>query len=164
MKPNTLVSALLCSLAVLGWTPPLRAAPSPITPVVEPDKDEGISTEYAVGSALIGGFNVATILNNTGDHGFSTSARWGYLGVLSGALGLALGGVGLAEDRSNKENDLAVANLIVGGVAGVAGVLAVRRAKRDQHPPAAAIRETPVHLAAGVIRGHQQGVGVQLTF
>jgi len=165
MKRNVLIPALLCSLAVLGWTPSPQAAPGPVlTEPVEPERDEGVSTEYGLGSALVGGLNVVSILKNTGDHVPRSSRTWGHMGVLGGVLGITLGGVGLADDRSHEENALAIANLGLGAVATVSGVLAIKHAKDPQPPPPAVIGAMPVHFGAGVIGGHQYGLGVQLTF
>jgi len=165
MKRNTLVPALLCFLAVLGWAQSPQAAPGPVlTEVPPPVEDKGISTEYGLGSALVGGLNVVSILKNTGNHAPRSSRTWGHMGVLGGVLGITLGGVGLADDRSREENALAIANLGLGAVATVSGVLAIRHAKDPQPPPPAVIGAMPVHFGAGVIGGHQHGLGVQLTF
>jgi hypothetical protein len=163
MKRNV-VPALLCSLSVLGWTQSPQAAPSPISQIVEPERSEGISTEYGVGTAVVGTLNVACVMNNTGDHGPKISRTWGYMGVMGGVLGMTLGGVGLAEGRSHEENSLAIVNLGLGAVAAVSGVLAIKNAHGPQPPEPAVIGEMPVHFGAGVIGGHQPGLGVQLTF
>ena len=164
MKRNTLVPALLCFLAVLGWAQSPQAAPGPVLNEDPPPvEDQGISTEYGLESALIGGLNVASFLNNTGDRP-RTSRTWGTMGVLGGVLGMTLGGVGLADDRSPEENALAVVNLGLGAVATVAGLVAISHSKAPQPPPPAVIGERPVHLGAGVIGVHEHGLGIQLTF
>lgn len=163
MKQNSLVPALLCSLAVLGWTPSLEAAPGPVLTEPPPtEEDKGIATGYGVGSVAVGGLNVAAILNNTGEHGPSTSRTWGTMGVVGGVLGITLGGIGLADHRSDKENSLAVVNLGLGAVAAVSGVLAIKRAGRQEPPKPVVVGE--VHFGAGVVGSHQHGLGVQLTF
>ena len=163
MKRKSLVPALLCSLVVLGWAPSLEAAPGPVLTEPPPvEEDKGISTGYAIGSAAVGGLNVAAILNNTGEHGPSRSRTWGAMGVVGGVLGMALGGVGLADHRSSEENSLAVVNLGLGAVAAVSGVLAIKNAGRQEPPKPVVVGE--VHFGAGVVGGHQRGLGVQLTF
>ena len=163
MKRMRLVPALFCSLAVLSWAPSLKAAPGPVLTEPPPtEEDKGISPGYGLGSALVGGLNVAAILNNTGEHGLTKSRTWGTVGVLGGVLGLTLGGVGLADHRSKEENSLAVVNLGLGAVAAVSGALAIKHAAREQPPKPVVVGE--VHFGAGVVGGRHPGLGVQLTF
>jgi hypothetical protein len=103
---RALIPALLCSLAVLGLLASPRAAPSPISQIVMPDKDEGVTTEYAVGTVLVSGFNVAAILNNTGGHAHTPSSKWGYMGVLRRTPRRGPRGATLLEDTSHETREL----------------------------------------------------------
>ena len=153
------VPALLCSLAVLGLAPPVQARPSPISQIVVPDKDAGVTTEYAVGTAVVSGFNVAAILNNTGDHVHRSSRTWGYTGVLGGVLGMGLGGAALLEDTSRETRQLGIVNLGIGAVATVSAILAIAHPKCEPSGEPAVVGQVPVHFGAV-----PRGVGVQLTF
>ena len=155
------IPALLCSLAVLGLPASPRAAPSPISQIVMPDKDEGVTTEYAVGTVLVSSFNVATILNNTGGHAHTPSSKWGYMGVLGGLLGVGLGGATLLEDTSHETRELGVVNLGIGAVATISGALAIAHSKREPSGKPAVVSQAPVRFGTGVV-GH--GVGVGVTF
>jgi len=153
------VPVLLCSLAVVGLPASPRAAPSPTSEIVMPDKDEGVTTEYAVGTVLVSGFNVAAILNNTGGHAHTPSSKWGYMGVLGGLLGVGLGGATLLEDTSHETRELGVVNLGIGAVATISGALAIAHSKREPSGKPAVVSQAPVHIRAGVV-GHGAGVGV----
>ena len=158
---RALIPALLCSLAVLGLPASPQAAPSPTSEIVMPDKDEGVTTEYAVGTVLVSSFNVATILNNTGGHAHTPSSKWGYMGVLGGLLGVGLGGATLLEDTSHETRELGIVNLGIGAVATISGVLAIAHSKREPSGKPAVVSQVPVRFGAGVV-GH--GVEVELTF
>lgn len=158
MKRNALIAPLCCSLA-LACTSQLAKAQSTVWPQdALPQKEEAISTPYAAGSALVSGFNVMSILNNRAPE----SPQWGYIGVLGGVLGMGLGGASLVEDPSSEAKPLAIANIAIGAVATFSALSAIRRARREEPEEQASI--TGVHFAAGVVGGHQHGLGVQLRF
>ena len=159
MKRNALI-APLCSLALLTCASQSAKAQAVWPQDALPEKTEEVSTEYAAGSVLVSGFNVVSILNNTGSPG--SSPKWGYLGVLGGVLGMGLGGASLVE--SSEAKPLAITNIAIGALTTVTALSAIRHAKREQPEEHAAAGHMPVHFAAGVVGGHQHGLGVQLTF
>lgn len=158
MKRNALITPL-CSLALLCATQTAKA--QAVWPQdALPQKSEEVSTQYAAGSVLVSGFNVASILHNTGSQ--SSSPTWGYLGVLGGVLGMGLGGASLVE--SSEAKPLAIANIAIGALTTVTALSAIRHAKLEQPEEHAVAGHMPVHFAAGVVGRHQHGLGVQLTF
>jgi predicted lipid-binding transport protein (Tim44 family) len=159
MKRNALI-APLCSLALLACATHTAKAQAVWPADNLSPRSEEVSTQYAAGSVLVSGFNVASILNNTGSP--SSSPKWGYLGVLGGVLGMGLGGASLVE--SNEAHPLAIANIAIGALTTVTALSAIRHAKREQPEEHAAAGHMPVHFAAGVVGRHEHGLGVQLTF
>ena len=157
MKRNALI-APLCCLA-------LCSAPKIAKADVAPEVGQETSTQYAAGSVLVSGFNVLSIVNNAGGQAPSSPA-WGYLGLVGGVVGMGLGGASLVE--SNEANPAAIGNLALGAMTTVFALSAIKHAKsqqtRDQDQ--AVTGHMPMHFAYGVVgaRGHQHGLGVQLTF
>lgn len=158
---RALIPALLCSL-VLVLPSSLHAAPGPVLEdPVKPEEEEGITTGYAIGSAVIGGFNAASILKNTAGSG-ARSRTWAYTGVVGGVLGMGLGVVNLVEDRSDEAKKLGAVNLGLGAVAAICGVLALRHPGDEaKAPPPAVVGQMRVHFGAGLAA---RGLGVRVTF
>ena len=162
MKRNALI-APLCCLALCSSPKTARAqfawSQDDLSGVHDP-----ISAQYATGSVLVSGFNVMATLHNTGHA--SDSPKWGYMGVLSGVLGIGLGGASLIEDPSSEAKPLAIANIAIGTLATFSALSAIKHAKSEKPEDVAVAGHMPIHFAAGVVgaRGHQHGLGVQLTF
>lgn len=153
---KTSIPALFCSLAMFGLASSSRAVPPPVLqepPEIEP----GLSAGYASASVAVSGFNFATVVVNSGHHDPGGSPTWGYIGALSGLLGVGLGGAVLIGDHSNEDKAVGVTNLGVGAVATAFGIHAIVKAKRAPTPAPAVVGAVGV----GIV-GH--GLAVQLTF
>jgi hypothetical protein len=162
MKRNALIAPLCCLAGLCLAQPQVAKAQAVWLENTERSNSEEVSTEYAAGSVLVSGFNVLAIVNNTGAP--DSSPKWGYLGVLGGVLGMGLGGASLVENSSDDAKPLAIANIAIGALTTVSAMSAIIHARRVR--PEEQAMATGVHFAAGVVgaRGHQHGLGVQLTF
>ena len=162
MKRNALIAPLCCLAGLCLAQPQVAKAQAVFGYDNRSGSDEGISSPYAAGSVLVSGFNVLSIVNNTGAP--DSSPKWRYLGVLGGVLGMGLGGASLVENSSDDAKPLAITNIAIGALTTVSAMSAIIHAKREK--PEEQAMATGIHFAAGVVgaRGHQHGLGVQLTF
>jgi hypothetical protein len=87
-----------------------------IQPEYEPFQPRGVSDDYAVASVLISGTALATL----GLNFIAPSRATGWAGIIAGSLGVIAGAANV--DRNDGTQNVAAANLIIGGGAMAVGL------------------------------------------